>query len=165
MKKVNQEIAFDKEDIIAKGRILACEWIYQKSSNKCTQFIIGFASGDLEIYQYQQAFKGQKPLRRLPFEKSNLYFLSITYHERTKNSAHGMLIIQYSERDSMQADNDEEELEEDDSGEEDRSKSGSRVPKDDKVIKDSEMNIDLNKAFTSVFIFGGKKLDEKLDLA
>ena len=71
-----QTVSFTLEDIQTKGKILACEWLFNESEGESTQFAIGFSEGSLEIYK---ADGSKKPLRILNFEITNLYKMQLFY--------------------------------------------------------------------------------------
>lgn len=45
-----QQINLNGEDR-DKGKILACEWLYNESTNESTSFAVGFSEGELAIYK------------------------------------------------------------------------------------------------------------------
>lgn len=137
------------DDINAKGKILAVEWIFNESSQECTSFAVGYAEGHLEIYKAET--KSQKPIKLLNFDQSNLNTMQIYYNERGSDS-NAFLSIFYSQKDSMYA-----ESESHISNSEAVNVAGSGQ------IADSQ-TFDKTKVFTSVTIFTGKKLDQRIDL-
>ena len=40
-----------------KGKVLACEWIYNESSNESDSFVVGYSEGHLEIYKVVDSLK------------------------------------------------------------------------------------------------------------